>query len=242
MSEIILFRGLEAVVKEVLLAFAPLLALFFVFQALFLRLPRETVLNVVKGTVLAFVGLVLFLHGVHVGFLPAGSEVGLTLGGLPYRWVLIPVGLVLGFLAAIAELAVRVLAREVERASTGYLRERLILLTVAGGVGLFVAPGMASVLYGIPLLYILIPGYALALVLLGFSRPSFVSIAFDSGGVATGPMTVTFILAVAVGAATAMRGRNPIVDGFGLIALVALAPILSVMILGLLFGRREAGM
>jgi hypothetical protein len=239
MRDLIIFQGFGSVLLEVAQALAPLVVLFLVFQVFFLRLPRETVLNVLRGTALAFVGLALFLHGVHIGFLPAGREMGLMLGQMPQRWVIVPLGALLGFLSIIAEPAVRVLTAEVERASAGSVREGLILFAVAGGVGLFVALGMIRIIYGLPLLYILIPGYLIALIMMRFTDPGFVSIAFDSGGVATGPMTVTFTLAMAVGVATAIEGRSPVIDGFGLIALVALAPILSVMALGLIFRRGE---
>jgi hypothetical protein len=239
MRDLIIFQGFGSVLLEVAQALAPLVVLFLVFQVFFLRLPRETVLNVLRGTALAFVGLALFLHGVHIGFLPAGREMGLMLGQMPQRWVIVPLGALLGFLSIIAEPAVRVLTTEVERASAGSVREGLILFAVAGGVGLFVALGMIRIIYGLPLLYILIPGYFIALIMMRFTDPGFVSIAFDSGGVATGPMTVTFTLAMAVGVATAIEGRSPVIDGFGLIALVALAPILSVMALGLIFRRGE---
>jgi hypothetical protein len=239
MRDLIIFQGFGSVLLEVAQALAPLVVLFLVFQVFFLRLPRETVLNVLRGTALAFVGLALFLHGVHIGFLPAGREMGLMLGQMPQRWVIVPLGALLGFLSIIAEPAVRVLTTEVERASAGSVREGLILFAVAGGVGLSVALGMIRIIYGLPLLYILIPGYFIALIMMRFTDPGFVSIAFDSGGVATGPMTVTFTLAMAVGVATAIEGRSPVIDGFGLIALVALAPILSVMALGLIFRRGE---
>ena len=137
-------------------------------------------------------------------------------------------------MATIAEPAVHILSYEVEKASAGSIREKTILATLSLGVALFVALGMAKIIYGVPIHYILVPGYLLALLLMRFCDPTFVAIAFDAGGVATGPMTVTFVLAVALGIATAMEGRDPVLDGFGLIALVAMAPILSVMVLGLI--------
>jgi len=128
---------------------------------------------------------------------------------------------------------VHILSYEVEKASSGSIREKTILTTLSLGVAVFVAFGMAKIIYGIPIHYILVPGYLLALAMMRFCDPTFVAIAFDAGGVATGPMTVTFVLAVALGIASAMDGRDPVLDGFGLIALVAMAPILSVMALGI---------
>ncbi|MGI8540861.1 MAG: DUF1538 domain-containing protein, partial [Rubrobacteraceae bacterium] len=172
-------------------------------------------------------------------FLPFGEFAGRVLSELSYNWILIPVGFVLGFASIIAEPAVRVLNYEVEKLYTGSIRGTPILITLAFGVGFAVALAMARILYGLPLWWIVVPGYLLVFVLARFSSDTFTSIAFDSGGVATGPMTVTFILALAVGAATGLEGRDPAVEGFGLVALVALAPILSVLILGIIYRIQE---
>lgn len=226
-------------VLEALQAFSLLLVLLFIFQFAFLRLSRAAFLKLLLGLGIAFAGLVLFLQGVHAGFLPAGDEMGKALGEMDASWAIIPIGFVLGFTAIIAEPAVRILGSEVEDASSGYIKSSVIVYTLSVGVASFVALGMARMVYGIPLFYLLVPGYLLALLLLPLSRPEFTSIAFDAGGVATGPMTVTFILALTVGAASAVKGRDPVIDGFGLIALVALAPILFVLALGLIYRRKE---
>lgn len=226
MNELWEFLHFEEVLLEVLAAIGPLLAFFLVFQIFFLKLPGQYVKNLCKGVVLTIIGLVLFLQGVQVGFLPVGAAMGELLGALEQKWLIVLVGFVLGFVATIAEPAVRILSYEVEKTSGGAIRARIILLTLALGVAVFMALGMVRILFGIPILHLVAPAYILAIVMLKFSNPSFTSIAFDAGGVATGPMTVTFVLATAVGIATAMEGRNAITDGFGLIALVALAPIL----------------
>jgi hypothetical protein len=142
--------------------------------------------------------------------------------------------------ATIAEPAVRILNYQVEKVSGGYISQKTMLYTLSIGVAVSVAMAMIRIVYGIPLMYMLVPGYLLALILIRFSSTTFVSVAFDSGGVATGPMTVTFVMALAVGAASGIEGRDPLLDGFGMIALVALAPILSVLVLGLIYGRRSA--
>jgi len=167
-----------------------------------------------------------------VGFLPVGSEMGEIMTGLGSLWILIPVGFALGLVATIAEPAVRILCYNVEKASAGSLKQMFMLVTLSLGVGIFVALGMGKIIFGFSIYYILIPGYVLALIMMKFCEQSFISIAFDAGGVATGPMTVTFVMAIALGLAEAMEGRSAIHDGFGLIALVALAPILSVMTVG----------
>jgi hypothetical protein len=238
MNELLDFLDFKEIILEVLLALGPLVFFFLIFQIFFLKLPREYVKNLLKGVALTFIGLVLFLQGVTKGFRPVGSAMGEVLGTMENRWLIVPIGFLLGFVATIAEPAVRILSYEVERTSGGSIRARTILVTLALGVSVFMALGMMRILYGIPILYLVIPAYLIILIMLKFSNPTFTSIAFDAGGVATGPMTVTFVLAIAVGIATAMPDRDAISDGFGLIALVALAPILSVMILGLLYSRK----
>jgi len=240
LNNLIVFYGFGHVVMEVLNAFLPLLVIFLVFQLLYLKLPREMLIQICSGMFLAFVGLALFLQGVQVGFLPTGGSMGEHLGKLSYNWIIIPIGLLLGLVVTIAEPAVRILNYQVEKVSGGYVSQRTMLYALSIGVSVSVAIAMIRIIYGIPLLYILLPGYLLALVLTRFSSPTFVSVAFDSGGVATGPMTVTFVMALAVGAAAGIEGRDPLLDGFGMIALVALAPILSVLVLGLIYGRRSA--
>ena len=234
MNPILPFLDISHVVVEVLQALAPLVAFFLFFQLVYLKLPGDFVVRMIKGVVLCVFGLILFLQGVQVGFMPVGTAMGEVLGGMDKLWLLIPIGFFLGLVATIAEPAVHILSYEVEKTSSGSIREKTILATLSLGVAVFVALGMGKIIYGIPIYYILVPGYLLALVMMRFCDATFVAIAFDAGGVATGPMTVTFVLAVALGIASAMPGRDPVLDGFGLIALVAMAPILSVMALGII--------
>lgn len=234
MSFHLIIRDFDHVLLEVLTAISPVLVLFLIFLLVF-KLPKSMLLTLSKGIIFIFAGLALFLQGVKVGFMPVGMEMGSILGELPYRWALIPLGFILGFVATLAEPAVRILSKQVEKSSSGYIKSTIILFTLCISVGIFIALGMTRVVYGIPFYYIIIPGYLAAIVLMIFSKPSFTAIAFDSGGVATGPMTVTFIMALAVGAADQIAGRDAIIDGFGLVALVALAPIIMVMLLGFLY-------
>lgn len=229
----------DQVLLEVLTAVTPVLGMFLLFVLIY-KLPKNLLLILLKGVLFAFAGLALFLQGVKVGFMPVGTEMGSVLGGMPDRWILIPIGFLLGFVATLAEPAVRILCHQVEDTSSGAIKSNLILYTLCLAVGIFIALAMTRIIYGIPFYYIIIPGYMLAIILMIFSKPSFTAVAFDSGGVATGPMTVTFIMALAVGAADTMEGRDAVVDGFGLIALVALAPIIMVMLLGFLFPEEEA--
>lgn len=240
MSEIVIIDGIGHVMMEVAAALLPLMLFFLFFQVFYLKLPRKKFIDILKGVVLTFAGLTLFLQGVHIGFLPVGKEMGEIMADLPYRWIIIPVGFVLGFVATFAEPAVRILNHEVDKVTSGYIPQRVMLYTLSFGVGISIALSMARILMGIPLMYLIIPGYIIVLVLAWFTSETFTSIAFDSGGVATGPMTVTFISAMSVGIATGTEGSNPILDGFGMIALVALAPILCVLLLGIVYKLKES--
>jgi hypothetical protein len=239
MSEIKIFYGFSEVLIEVSFALVPLLIFFAFFQIFMLKLPKKQVLDALIGIVLTFFGLAFFLQGVHIGFLPVGREIGIIIGGLSYSWILIPIGFILGFVATFAEPAVRVLNHEVDKVSSGYIPRRLMLYTLSTGVAISIALAMVRILFAIPLWYFIIPGYGLALLLMYFNTNTFTSIAFDSGGVATGPMTVTFILAIALGYSEKLEGSDPLMDGFGMISLVALAPILSVLVLGILYRLKE---
>lgn len=234
MSINFIFEGFDHILLEVLTAIIPVLVLFLFFIFYF-KMPRKMLINLLTGIAFAFAGLALFLQGVNIGFMPVGNEMGSILGEMSNNWIIIPIGFLLGFVATLAEPAVRILTRQVEKSSSGYIRSTVMIYTLCTAVGLFIALGMTRIVYGIPFYYIIIPGYLLAVILMFFSKPSFTAIAFDSGGVATGPMTVTFIMAMAVGAADAIEGRDSVTDGFGLIALVALAPIIMVMLLGFLY-------
>lgn len=232
-----LFDLLAATAGSVVLAVAPLAFLFLVFQVLFLRLPVAEVSRILAGTLVAAVGLFLFLLGVSLAFLPFGRLIGEAVATLTPTWLVVPFGLALGFVTTWGEPAVRILAGEVEDASSGSIHRGLVLIAISAGVAVSVGLGLLRIGYGIPLVYLLVPGYALVLVIMGFSDKAFVAIAADAGGVATGPLANSFLLALALGASAGMGG-DPLVHGFGLVALIALAPILSVMTLGLLIRRK----
>ena len=224
---------------SVALAVLPLAALFLLFQVLFLKLPRREVSRILTGTLMASAGLFLFLVGVGLGFLPFGRAIGEAVGALEPKWLLAPFGMVLGFVTTWGEPAVRILADQVEEASTGSIRRSLVLWTVCLGVALAVGLGMLRIGYGIPLLFFLVPGYGLAVVMMRWSERRFVAIAVDAGGVATGPLANTFLLALAFGASAALGDQDPLVQGLGLVALIALAPVIAVMTLGLVVGWKE---
>lgn len=222
------------VAESVAEAVLPLVALFLVFQALLLRLPRRSVLDIMIGALIAGAGLFLFLLGVEIVLMPVGRAIGEALGALPYKWLLVPIGLFLGFVTTWSEPAVRIFADQVEDASSGSISATTVLYTICIGVAASVALGLLRIAYGLPLLYLVAPGYALVIVIMWLCEKDFVAIAVDAGGVATGPMANTFLLALALGAAASTNGRDMIVEGLGLVSLIALAPLLSVMTLGLL--------
>lgn len=232
------FDGFQTVLVEVSMALLPLLVFFAAFQIFMLKLPVQRVLQVGLGFILTFFGLSFFLQGVHVGFMPVGTMMGEELGNWENKWLLIPIGFVLGFTATFAEPAVSIMTDEVDQETGGYISQKMMLYTLSLGVGVSIALSMLRILMDWSLWYFIIPGYLLVFILVLFSTQTFIGIAFDSGGVATGPMTVTFIVAVAVGISTAIEGSDPMTDGFGMIALVALTPIIAVLLLGLIFTRK----
>ncbi|OPY15978.1 MAG: hypothetical protein A4E23_01880 [Methanomethylovorans sp. PtaU1.Bin073] len=218
---------------EVLEALLPLVIFFLFFQLRYLKLPSFEVTKVFIGMLMTALGMIIFLYGVYNGLYPIGFKIGEFFGSSEKMWILVPIGFALGFLATFAEPAVRVLGYQVEKSSSGYIKSKLMLYTLSIGVAVFVAIAMAKIVYGIPFRYIIVPGYLLALVLLWLSDKDFIGIAFDAGGVATGPMAVTLLMSMVVGMASSHSERDAIVDGFGLIAMIALAPIIFVMLLGI---------
>ena len=163
----------------------------------------------------------------------------MAIGALEYNWILIPIGFFLGFAVTMAEPAVRVLVTEVEKASSGHINKNVMLYTLCIGVAFAVSLSMLRVLTGVSIWYFIVPGYLIALLLMRYVSPEFIAIAFDAGGAATGPMTVTFILSMTVGVARQIEHRDPLLDGFGMVSLVALTPILAIQVLGFLYNRKQ---
>ena len=220
--------------KEVGLALAPILAFFIVFQIVWLKLPKSQLIKYGVGIVYTFLGLVLFLIGVNVGFMPVGNYLGNQIAGLSYRWILIPLGMVMGFFVVAAEPAVHVLNNQVEEISGDTISKRAMMLTLSIGVAISIGLAMIRVLTGISIWYFLLPGYLIALILTFFVPKIFTAVAFDSGGVASGPMTATFLLPFAMGACEAVGG-NMMTDAFGIVAMVAMTPLITIQLLGLVY-------
>ena len=219
---------------EMAVCLAPIAAFFAIFQIISLRLSRKKVLKIAVGILYTYLGLVLFLTGVNVGFLPAGSYLGQEIASLSYRWILIPIGMLMGWFIVQAEPAVHVLNKQVEEITSGAIPGKAMSLSLSVGVAVSIGLAMLRVLTGISIFYLLIPGYWAAIVMSFFAPKIFTAIAFDSGGVASGPMTATFLLPFAQGACSALGG-NVVTDAFGVVSMVAMTPLLTIQILGLIY-------
>jgi hypothetical protein len=227
-------RGLPHYAAEVGLALSPIVAFFLAFQLCALRLPATQMIKMGVGVAYTFCGLVLFLTGVNLGFLPAGAFIGEYIGGLSYSWILIPLGLVLGYFIVAAEPAVNVLNDRVRDMTGGAISGKALLISLSAGVSVSVGLDMCRILYNIDILFFLIPGYGLALALTFFTPKIFSAVAFDSGGVASGAMTAAFLLPFTLGACGSVGG-DMLRDAFGLVALVAMTPLITIQIMGLIY-------
>ena len=225
-------RTMPQFLIEVLMALSPIAVIFLLFQALAFKLPRQQVFRISVGLIYTFTGLVLFLTGSNVGFLPVGNLLGEYLATLSFNWILIPIAMVIGYFIIAAEPAVFVLNKQVAEVTDGAVSQKAMGLSLSIGVSLALGLSMMRVLTGISILWVLLPGYAMALILPFFVPKIFTSIAFDSGGVASGPLTSAFLLPLTMGASIALGG-NVVLDAFGVIAMVALTPLITIQILGL---------
>ena len=232
-----LMRQMPDYGKEVLLSLLPILGVFFIFQLCTRRFHHNHFLRMLVGFGYTLLGLVLFLCGVSVGFSPVGTLLGSRLAASGWRWLLIPVGMLIGYYIVKAEPAIQVLNHQVETVTNGLIRAQEMNRYLSVGVSVSVGLAMLRVLTGLSLHWIVVPGYAAALVLSCLTPPMFVGIAFDSGGVASGPMTTTFLLPLAIGACQALGG-SVLSDAFGVVALVALTPLIAVQVMGLRYQRR----
>ena len=236
-------EGLPEYIKEIASSLLPIVVMFGVFQAVALRLDKRTLGRIAVGLAYTYVGLVLFLTGANVGFMPAGNYLGQVLTGQSYRWVIIPIGMLIGYFIVKAEPAVYVLNKQVEEVTDGAISAQAMGMALSAGVSISVGLAMVRVLTGISILWFLIPGYLFAISISFVVPKLFTAIAFDSGGVASGPMTATFLLPLAQGACVAVGG-NIVTDAFGVVAMVAMTPLITVQLMGLAAqlktGRRRA--
>ena len=226
---------------EIAQAVLPIAVFFAIFQTIFLHLEKKALARIFSGIVYTYVGLVLFLTGANVGFIPAGFDLGSILATLPYNWIIIPIGMLIGYFIIKAEPAVYVLMKQVEDITNGAVGGQALQRSLSIGVAVSVGLAMVRVLTGIHIFYMLVPGYAIALLLTFIVPPVFTAIAFDSGGVASGPMTATFLLPFAMGACMTLGG-NVVTDAFGVVTMVAMTPLITIQCLGLMYmwKRRRA--
>jgi hypothetical protein len=218
--------------KEVAIALGMIVVFFLVCQIIFLKLPKRRLKKIAVGVSFTYLGLVLFLTGVNVGFMPIGYKLGLRLAQ-GSRWFLIGFGLVTGVLVVLAEPAIHVLNKQVEDVTSGFVTRKAMICGLCVGVGASIALSMVRIVFDFSLVYYIIPGYFLSLALSLFVPPVYTAIAFDSGGVASGPMTSGFILPLAIGACVGLQGADAVLrDAFGVVALVAMTPLITIQLLG----------
>ena len=218
--------------KEVALALGLIVVFFLGCQVLFLKLPRKRLLKIGLGVVFTYIGLVMFLTGVNVGFMPIGYKLGFELAQLN-EGLLVVLGLVMGVLVVLAEPAIHVLNQQVEDVTGGYISKKSMMLGLCIGVGASIALSMIRIIFDFSIVYYVIPGYFLSLALSLFVPPVYTAIAFDSGGVASGPMTSGFILPFATGVCVCLQGEAAVLrDAFGVVAVVAMTPLITIQLLG----------
>lgn len=225
---------LPAYMREMAVSLMPIIVFFVIFQLVFRRMQKRMLIKTAVGMIYTYVGLVLFLTGVNTGFMPAGNYLGQVLSDNPYKWVIVPIGMVIGYFIVRAEPAVFVLTKQVEDITSGTISAGAMSLSLSIGVAVSLGLAMIRVLTGISIFWFVIPGYAVALILSFFVPKIFTAIAFDSGGVASGPMTATFLLPFAMGACVSVGG-NIVTDAFGVVAMVAMTPLITIQILGLVY-------
>ncbi|HZK01429.1 MAG TPA: DUF1538 domain-containing protein [Anaerovoracaceae bacterium] len=229
---------IPTVAFESIVALLPITILFFGYNYSKFKLPKYELARIIKGLIFILTGLILFLAAVHAGFLDMGWIIGVELA-LLNNWILIGTGFLLGMIVVLVEPAVHVLGSQIEEVTGGHIPVKIIKMTLSIGVAMAIALSMVRILVPeIKLWFLLLPGFALAALLSFKVDPIFVGVAYDAGGVASGPMTATFVLAFAQGAAAMTDSANVMIDGFGVIAMVAMAPVFSIMVMGLAFKRK----
>lgn len=231
-------KALPVYLKEVGIALAPITAFFLFMQVFFIKLPQKRLVRILIGILYTYFGLTIFLTGVNVGFMATGTYIGSKVASVN-RYLIIPIGMVVGAFIVLAEPAIHVLNKQVEEITGSMVSKKTMFLVLMISMAVAVGASMLRVATGISILYIVLPGYGIALLLSFFVPKIFTGIAFDSGGVASGPMTATFLLPFAMGACETLGG-NILSDAFGTIGLVALVPLIVLQILGLVYKIRSS--
>ena len=224
--------------KEIILALLPILVVFYISQRFNKKLTKPELIKMVVGITLAVLGLTLFLTGVTSGFLEMGYRIGNTFAGSNSKFMLIPIGMILGFIIIKLEPAVKILIKRISDLTEGSISEKLISFCLSIGVCLAVGLAIIRIYYNIPIIYILVPGYFIAVTLMYYCPPMFTAIAFDSGGAASGALTTSFLLPLCIGACVSLE-ENIMTQAFGIAALVSLTPIIIIQLLGILYERKQ---
>ena len=227
-----LVSAIPTYAEEVLISFIPIVVVFVIFQLITRRFKKHWIEKIMVGLVYTYVGLVLFLTGANVGFMPAGKLIGGILAGGKYKFILIPIGMLMGYFVVLAEPAVHSLKKQVSEITNGAISQKSVALALSVGVSVSVGIAMLRILTGISIRPFLICGYAISLIISIYVPHIYTAIAFDSGGVASGPMTSTFMLPFAMGACQALGG-NIMTDAFGIVAMIAMTPLITIQVLGL---------
>lgn len=224
--------------KEVLIALSPILVLYLIMNVFIFKQRKRSFISILVGFIITYIGLVLFLAGANMGFLTFGSNFGSEIAKTSYSWLLIPIGFLFGMVIVIAEPAVHVLNNQVSSITDDRITRKTMMLALAAGNGIAVSLAIVRVLTGISIWWIIIPGYIIALSLTLIAPKIFTAIAFDSGGVASGPLTAAFLLPFAIGAAQGFDGANIFQDAFGLVALVSMMPLIIIQLVGLIYKKK----
>ncbi len=240
MRDVILAFGWELphYAQEVLISLLPIAGVFLVFQLVSRRYKQRQIIRIIMGFLYTYVGLVVFLCGVNVGFAPAGTLLGYEMAASSQKWLLIPIGMLIGYFIVKAEPAIQILNHQVQSVTNGFIPAKSMNRCLSAGVAISLGLAMVRILTGISIQWIVIPGYIIALIMSRFVPKIFVGIAFDSGGVASGPMTSTFVLPLCIGACEAIEG-NIMTDAFGAVALVALTPLIAIQLMGIQYRIKQ---
>ena len=219
------------VILNVIKSLSLIVIFFIILQLTVMHLPRKKVNQITIGILYTFAGMVLFLAAVEIGFMPIGHKIGAALA--ENKWIMVGFGVLLGMVVVLAEPAVHVLNKEVEVTTGGTVSKRSMMIALSIGVGISIGLSVIRIIYGFSILYYLIPGYIISLGLSFFVPKIYTAIAFDAGGVASGPLTSGFILPMIIGVSVALRGEQSVLEyGFGVVALVAMTPLITIQILG----------
>ncbi|MCK9222412.1 MAG: DUF1538 domain-containing protein [Limnochordia bacterium] len=228
----IFVTGIWKIVFETVLGILPITVLLLAFNSLILKSSLANPRQTIAGLILTGVGLVIFAIGLNLGIIPLGESVGLNLPKESRIWVVLLFGFLVGYSVTLSEPSLQAMGAQIEELSAGLMRKNVFIQTVAVGVGAGVSLGLLKIILQIPMARIIVPGFIIA-VILGLLAPTeIIGLAFDSGSVTTGPVTVPIMLALGIGLATALGGRDPLIDGFGLVALCAIGPVITVLLMG----------